>query len=85
MVGVHGKPFVRKSWPVGNENNVFLGGGGIETEAGWMTAVIYYKWVRLPFISYNGPIRGYIGWREAGNFGIELRKNSNFGSGQKAN
>ncbi|MDB6017091.1 MAG: hypothetical protein JWR19_1580 [Pedosphaera sp.] len=41
---------------------------------GWNWTVCKYKWVRLPFISYNH--RGfklYLGWRERGDFGIELK------------
>jgi hypothetical protein len=41
---------------------------------GWNWAVSKYKWVRLPFISYNHrAFKTYIGWRERGNFGIELK------------
>jgi len=41
---------------------------------GWNWAVCKYKWVRLPFISYNhGAFKTYFGWRERGNFGIELK------------
>src|SRR5581483_3943969 len=41
---------------------------------GWNWTVCKYKWVRLPFISYRRePFKFYIGWRERGNFGMELK------------
>lgn len=42
-------------------------------EGGWNWAMVRYKWVRLPFISYQrGRFGMYLGWRERGNFGIKL-------------
>lgn len=43
---------------------------------GWNWAVRRYKWLRLPFVSYQNR-RGivkkfYVGWRERGNFGFKL-------------
>ena len=32
--------------------------------------------IKYPFISYIGAIKFYIGWRERGNFGIKLTRNS---------
>ena len=49
-----------------------------EPEGGWGWAVIYYKWMRFPFISYYGRVKFYIGWRERGNFGIKLTYNSSW-------
>lgn len=41
---------------------------------GWNWAVCKYKWVRLPFLSYqHRNLKFYFGWRERGNFGIELK------------
>jgi hypothetical protein len=41
---------------------------------GWNLAVCKYKWLRLPFVSYRRePFKFYIGWRERGNFGIEIK------------
>jgi hypothetical protein len=41
---------------------------------GWNWAVSKYKWVRLPFLSYRRePFKFYFGWRERGNFGVELK------------
>jgi hypothetical protein len=40
---------------------------------GWNFAVSKYKWVRLPFISYQrGKFHFYIGWRDRGNFGAKI-------------
>ncbi len=41
--------------------------------SGWNYTVIKYKWLRLPFISYQGTvIRAYLGWRPPeGSFGIK--------------
>ncbi len=42
-------------------------------EGGWNWAIVRYKWVRLPFVSYQrGRFEMYLGWRERGNFGIKL-------------
>ncbi len=41
---------------------------------GWNWTVCKYKWWRLPFVSYqHGKFRCYCGWRERGNFGMELK------------
>jgi hypothetical protein len=41
---------------------------------GWNIAVCKYKWLRLPFVSYRRePFKFYFGWRERGDFGIELK------------
>ncbi|MDB6065858.1 MAG: hypothetical protein JWR26_2066 [Pedosphaera sp.] len=40
---------------------------------GWNWALCKYKWVRLPFISYQKKsFSFYLGWRERGNFGGKL-------------
>lgn len=42
-------------------------------EGGWNWAVCKYKFLRLPFISYQkGGFKFYCGWRERGNFGMKL-------------
>lgn len=64
--GLVGRQFTR----TGN-CNVF-----VEPWGGWGWAVIRYKWMRLPFISYYGRIKFYFGWRERGNFGMKLTWNS---------
>jgi hypothetical protein len=41
---------------------------------GWNWAVCKYKFLRLPFASYQrGRFRFYLGWRERGNFGAEIK------------
>lgn len=66
ILGVVGKPFVRVGrFPKDNFSPV----------GGWNWCVIKYKWARLPFISYIGKCKFYIGWRERGNFGIKLTRN----------
>jgi hypothetical protein len=45
-------------------------------EGGWNWASAKHKWLRLPFVSFNGERwRFYLGWRERGNFGGKI----NFG------
>jgi hypothetical protein len=40
---------------------------------GWNWAVARYKWIYLPFVSYQrGGFKVYCGWRERGNFGLKL-------------
>ncbi len=40
---------------------------------GWNWAVCKYKWMRLPFISFQRKsFRFYLGWRERGDFGGKL-------------
>lgn len=42
---------------------------------GWNFAVIHYRRVFLPFVSYRGKsVEFYLGWRESGAFGRALRK-----------
>ncbi|HSH98886.1 MAG: hypothetical protein ACAH07_06055 [Methylophilaceae bacterium] len=43
---------------------------------GWNFTVIHYKWLWLPFISFEDRTLGqfYIGWRERANFGIKLNR-----------
>jgi hypothetical protein len=45
---------------------------------GWNWAVVNYRWLWLPFLSFRGgPIRCYIGWRPPeGAFGLKLQHNS---------
>jgi hypothetical protein len=41
---------------------------------GWNWAVCKYRFLRLPFASYQrGRFRFYLGWRERGNFGAEIK------------
>ena len=42
---------------------------------GWKRHRVVYKKLRLPFISYIGKIKLYIGWRERGNLGFKLTPN----------
>lgn len=44
-------------------------------EGGWYIAVVKYRWLRLPFVSYQGAgliKKFYIGWRERANLGAKL-------------
>lgn len=44
---------------------------------GWRWSVIHYKWLRLPFIAYNGKLEFYLGWRAtSGGLGFKLVKGS---------
>ena len=64
VIGISDKEFVRTGRYPGE---VFKPGGG------WNWAVCKYKCLRLPFISYqHGRFKFYLGWRNAGNFGIKL-------------
>ncbi len=67
VVGVADKPFTRTGrFP----EAVFA------PEGGWNWAVTRHRWVRLPFVSFNGKVcRFYVGWRERGNLGCKV----NFG------
>ena len=64
-VGVSDKTFVRSGkYPkrIGNPNG------------GWNYAVVKYKRLRLPVISYQGKcFECYFGWRTGGDFGIAMR------------
>ncbi len=64
VIGVADKPFTRTGkFP----EAVFAPDGG------WNWAVARHKWVRLPFISFNGKLcHFYFGWRERGNFGCKV-------------
>jgi len=43
-------------------------------DQGWTWALIRYRCLRLPFVSYQrNRFRFYLGWRNRGNFGIELK------------
>ncbi|NBV23489.1 MAG: hypothetical protein EBS05_16415 [Proteobacteria bacterium] len=68
VIGVADQPFTRTGkFP----EAVFAPDGG------WNWAMTRYRWVRLPFVSYNGIWgRFYLGWRERGNFGGKV----NFGT-----
>jgi hypothetical protein len=39
---------------------------------GWKWSIIRLKWLRLPFISYSGPVLFYAGWQPNGFFGFKL-------------
>jgi hypothetical protein len=64
VIGIADKPFTRDGrFP----KDVFARDGG------WNWAIAKHKWLRLPFISYNGERwRFYLGWRERGNFGGKI-------------
>lgn len=64
VIGMAGKAFVRTgTYP----KDVF------SPMSGWNVCVIHYRWLRLPFVSYQGRfVRWYIGWRDRGNFGIKF-------------
>jgi hypothetical protein len=63
VIGVADQDFARTS--EGNWNPA----------GGWLTAIITYKWLWLPYVSYKGTKwEFYLGWRERGNFGVTLRK-----------
>ena len=67
VIGIADKCFTRE----GRFPNAVFG-----PEGGWNWAVAKHKWLRLPFISFNGERwRFYLGWRERGNFGGKV----NFG------
>lgn len=67
VFGIADKPFIS----VGKyPNDVF------NPKGGWNWAVRCYKWLRLPFISYIGIIKFYVGWRERGNFGVKFTRNT---------
>jgi hypothetical protein len=64
VIGMADKPFIRTGKHAAEVFN---------PEGGWNWAVCKYRWVRLPFISYQkGSFKFYFGWRERGNFGIKL-------------
>lgn len=63
VVGITDKPFiVRGEYP----SDVFNPNGG------WKHHFVIYNRLRLPFVSYVGKIKFYIGWRERGNLGFKL-------------
>jgi hypothetical protein len=64
VIGVSDKPVTRTGrYPA----HVFAPDGG------WNWAFTRYRWLPLPFISYEGKhSRFYLGWRESGNFGGKL-------------
>jgi hypothetical protein len=65
VIGIADRTFVRKG---SDPERVF------SPEPGWSWAVCEYKWLRLPFVSYwNGGFNFYLGWRNRGQFGFELK------------
>jgi hypothetical protein len=64
VIGVGDKTIVRSGrYPVRISN----------PRGGWNFAVTKYKWLRLPFISYQrGKFHFYFGWRDRGNFGAKV-------------
>ena len=52
--------------------------GVFRPDGGWNFAFSKTSRMIYPFVSYIGPVKFYIGWRESGNFGIKLTKNSNW-------
>jgi hypothetical protein len=65
VIGIADKTFVRTGkYPA----RVFAPDGG------WNWTVSKYKWLRLPFVSYqSGSFHFYCGWRNRGNFGFEFK------------
>lgn len=53
--------------------------GVFNPKGGWTFVLTKCGWVYLPFISYIGPIKFYIGWRFGGCLGAKLTLNSNGG------
>lgn len=66
VLGIADKPFIS----IGKYPNTVFNPNG-----GWNWAIRKYKWIYLPFISYIGKIKCYIGWRERGNWGVKLTNN----------
>lgn len=66
VIGVHDRQFMRTGdFPAQIWNPA----------GGWNFAVIRYRWLLLPFVSYRGKgLEWYVGWRESGAFGRALRK-----------
>jgi len=64
VIGIADKKFVRSGrYPERNSS----------PRSGWDFAVAKYKWLRLPFVSYErSRFHFYLGWRERGNFGIKV-------------
>ena len=73
VLGVAGKPFERVViYPPRTLSNLVF------RPEGWYIAVVKYKWLRLPFVSYQGAgliKKFYVGWRERGNLGAKLTLN----------
>ena len=65
VIGVADKPIVRSArWPEKNFN----------PNGGWEAAIVRRKLLLLPFVSYQRThCIFYIGWRERGDFGAELK------------
>lgn len=68
--------------PFGFGNVKFSRYGNVDVfrDSGWGWAILKYKYWRMPFISYYGRVKFYVGWRERGNFGIKLTWNSAYAS-----
>lgn len=65
VIGIEGKPFKRYGR---HPRHVWNPHGG------WNWAVIHYRWLRLPFVSWRGKrIEFYMGWRERGALGFAIR------------
>lgn len=71
VLGVAGKSFERLAiYPKGAPSSLVF-----RSEGGWYVAVVKYRWLRLPFVSYQGQgiiKKFYLGWRERGNLGAKL-------------
>jgi hypothetical protein len=52
--------------------------GVFRPDGGWNFAFSKTTKMIYPFVSYIGVCKFYIGWRESGNFGIKLTRNSNW-------
>lgn len=74
VIGLADKPFERVAvYPKGASGLLVF-----RPEGGWYVAVLKYKWLRLPFVSYQGKglvKKMYIGWRERGNLGGKVTIN----------
>lgn len=67
---------------IGDYNHVRTGNAPdkvFDIDLGWTWAVCKLGWLRLPFISYIGKLKFYIGWRDGGNWGIKLTTNRDNG------
>ena len=70
VIGIADKKFVRSGRYPGEISN---------PHGGWNFAVLKYKWLRLPFVSYRrGKFEFYAGWRVRGNFGFKVNFNPKY-------
>lgn len=71
VLGLAGKPFERVAlYPRGASGLLVF-----RPEGGWYIAVVKYRWLRLPFVSYQGTglvKKFYCGYRERANLGVKI-------------